>query len=101
MAQTKLEVSNNAFPVGAAEVAARLGVKPRTVHTWRHRNLMPAPRWTVSGQPAWEWAEVETWAKHTARLRKKEDMYTGMLALEGSGWGGNLEQMRTDRVTES
>jgi predicted DNA-binding transcriptional regulator AlpA len=100
MAQTKLEGSNNAFPVGVAEVAARLGVKPQTVHTWRHRNLMPAPRWTVSGQPAWEWAEIETWAKRTDRLRR-EDMYTGMLALEGLGWEGSLEQMRTDRVADS
>lgn len=100
MAQTKSEISNNAFPVGAAEVAARLGVKRQTVQTWRHRNLLPAPRWTVSGQPAWEWAEIETWAKRTDRLRK-ENMYTDMLRLEGSGWEGNLEQMRADRVAES
>lgn len=99
MAQMKSEAFNNALPVGAVEVAARLGVKPRTVHTWRQRNLMPAPRWTVSGQPAWEWAEIETWAKRTDRLRQ-EDIYAGMLALEGSGWEGNLEQMRTDRVAD-
>lgn len=100
MAQTKSEVSNKAFSVGAAEVAARLGVKPQTVYTWRQRNLMPAPRWTVSGQPAWEWAEIETWAKRPNRLRK-ETVYTDMLELEGSGWEGKLEQMRADRVAES
>jgi hypothetical protein len=60
---------------------------------------MPAPRWTVSGQPAWEWAEIEIWAKRTDRLQK-EKMYTDMLALEGVGWEGNLEQLRADRVTE-
>ena len=37
-----------------AEIAARLRVRPQTVHTWRQRGLMPEPRWTVSGQPAWD-----------------------------------------------
>jgi len=100
MAQPQLAFPNNVLPVGAAEVATRLGVKPQTVHTWRHRNLMPAPRWTVSGQPAWDWAEIEAWAKRTGRLRQ-DDIYTDMLALEGSGWEGSLEQMRTDRVAKS
>jgi predicted DNA-binding transcriptional regulator AlpA len=100
MAQSQLAFPNNVLPVGAAEVATRLGVKPQTVHTWRHRNLMPAPRWTVSGQPAWDWAEIEAWAKRTGRLRQ-DDIYTDILALEGSGWEGSLEQMRTDRVAKS
>ena len=56
------------LPVGAAEIAARLGVKPQTVHMWRHREIMPEPRWTVSGQPAWEWREIEAWARRTGRL---------------------------------
>jgi predicted DNA-binding transcriptional regulator AlpA len=56
-------------PVGATEVAALLGVKPHTVHTWRQRPAtgMPAPRGTVSGYPAWDAAEVLTWAKATGR----------------------------------
>ncbi len=100
MAQKKLAFASTAIPVGAAEVAARLKVKPQTVHTWRQRNLMPKPRWTVSGQPAWDWAEIEAWAKQTGRLRE-DDIYADMLSLEGSGWEGNLEQMRTDRVAKS
>jgi hypothetical protein len=100
MPKAKLAFANSIIPVGAAEVAARLGVKPQTVHTWRQRNVMPAPRWTVSGQPAWDWVEIETWAKRTGRLREK-DIYADMLALEGSGWVGDLEQMRADRVAKS
>jgi predicted DNA-binding transcriptional regulator AlpA len=100
MAQTKLAFASSVLPVGAAEVAARLGVKPQTVHTWRQRNLMPEPRWTVSGQPAWDWSEIEAWAKRTGRLRE-DDIYADMLALEGSGWKGDLEQMRTDRAAKS
>lgn len=100
MSQAKLASSNNVFPVGAAEVAARLKVKSQTVHTWRQRNVIPAPRWTVSGQPAWDWAEIEAWAKQTGRIRE-DDIYADMLSLEGSGWEGNLEQLRTDRVANS
>src|SRR5437870_13824159 len=41
------QAPGESVPVGAAEIAARLGVRPQTVHTWRHRKLMPEPRWTV------------------------------------------------------
>ena len=83
--------------MGAAEIAARLGVRPQTVHTWRHRRLMPAPRWTVSGQPAWEWATIEAWAQRTGRLRES-DIHAALLALEGSGWKGDLAEMRSHRA---
>jgi hypothetical protein len=56
-----------ADPVGLSEIAERLGVKPQTAQMWRHRKVMPAPRWTVSGQPAWEWADVLKWARGTGR----------------------------------
>ena len=85
-------------PVGAAEIAVRLGVKPQTVHTWRHRKLLPPPRWTVSGQPAWDWPEIESWARRTGRLRE-DDVHAALLELEGMGWRGDLEEMRTDRVS--
>lgn len=85
------------IPVGAAEIAARLGVRPQTVHAWRHRQLMPRPRWTVSGQPAWEWPEIEAWARRTGRFRA-EDAHAALLALEGTGWAGNLEALRRHRV---
>ena len=85
-------------PVGAAEIAQRLGVKPQTVHTWRQRKLMPPPRWTVSGQPAWEWATIETWARRTGRLTDG-GTHAALLELEGSGWTGNLDEMRRGRVS--
>ena len=85
------------MPVGAAEIAERRGVKPQTVHMWRHRKLMPRPRWTVSGQPAWDWLEIEAWARHTGRLRGA-DTHAALLALEGTGWEGDLEELRRDRV---
>lgn len=84
-------------PVGAAEIASRLGVKPQTVHTWRHRKLMPPPRWTVSGQPAWNWSEIEAWARRTGRLREG-DVHGALLELEGTGWEGDLQEMRTHRA---
>jgi predicted DNA-binding transcriptional regulator AlpA len=90
--------SPESLPVGAAEIAARLGVRPQTVHTWRHRKLMPQPRWTVSGQPAWEWSEIEAWARRTGRLREN-DGHAALLALEGTGWKGDLDAMRTHRVS--
>ncbi len=84
------------IPVGAAEIASRLGVKAQTVHTWRQRGLLPLPRWTVSGQPAWDWPEIEEWAKRTGRL-KEIDLYEELLQLEGAGWEGNLAELRRAR----
>src|SRR2546428_6391057 len=86
-----------AHPVGAAEIATRLGVKAQTVHTWRQRGLLPAPRWTVSGQPAWDWPEVEEWARRTGRL-KQVDVYDALLGLEGIGWKGDLAELRRART---
>jgi len=85
------------IPVGAAEIACRLGVKAQTVHTWRQRGLLPAPRWTVSGQPAWDWPEIEEWAKRTGRLRET-NLYGELLQLEGVGWEGNLAELRRARA---
>lgn len=52
-----------ADPVGLSDIAARLSVAPVTVRKWRERHQgFPAPRWTVSGAPAWEWQEVEEWS---------------------------------------
>lgn len=58
-------------PVGLAEIAQRLGVSRQAAKNWRTRGTrepLPAPRWTVSGAPAWEWDEIEEWAKRTGRL---------------------------------
>lgn len=55
-------------PVGAADIAKRLGVLPQTVAQWKLRGLLPKPRWTVSGLPAWDWEQVYGWAKETGRI---------------------------------
>ncbi len=64
--------------VGVPEIAERLGVSRRTVITWNYRRRLPLrPPWqpfpeplkTISGRPAWDWADVETWARLTGRLR--------------------------------
>ena len=55
-------------PVGLREIAERLGVAPVTVSSWRHRGLLPPPRWRVSRGPVWDWPEVAAWATTTGRL---------------------------------
>ena len=56
-------------PVGAFEIAGRLGVRRETVATWKQRNLLPPARWTVSGQDAWDWTlDIEPWARETGRM---------------------------------
>lgn len=54
--------------VGEVEIAERLGVQRNTVNVWRKRGLLPAPQWTVSGLPAWDWAVIRRWAIETGRL---------------------------------
>jgi len=54
-------------PVGLVEIAQRLGVKRQTAAMWHYRGLLPEPRWRVSGQPAWEWADIERWVTETGR----------------------------------
>src|SRR5207247_9981624 len=97
MALRKATRAVSSFPVGAAEIATRLGVRPQTVHAWRQRKLLPEPRWTVAGQPAWDWVEVESWAKRSGRLRER-DVHGDMLELEGARCKADLEAMRRSRV---
>jgi len=59
-----------ADPVGLSEIAHRLGVAQITAKQWRQRGLLPPPRWTVSGRPAWNWPDIERWAIKTGRLAK-------------------------------
>jgi predicted DNA-binding transcriptional regulator AlpA len=50
------------------EIAARLSVARATVDSWRKRyDSFPSVRWTVGGGPAWNWHEVERWARETGR----------------------------------
>lgn len=56
-------------PVGQLEIAERAGVKPDTVKKWRDRHpSFPKPRWTVGGNPAWEWAVVRRWLEDNGRV---------------------------------
>jgi predicted site-specific integrase-resolvase len=56
-------------PVGLAEIADRLGVKRQTADNWQQRGVLPPPRWTVGGRPAWSWQrDIEPWARETGRL---------------------------------
>lgn len=65
-----LTMPSTCEPVGGLEVAARLGMRPKTVTQWKLRGLLPAPRWTVSGEDAWDWeVDIEPWARRTGRLR--------------------------------
>jgi hypothetical protein len=56
-------------PVGLAEIAERMRVQRKTAVMWNYRGLLPAPRWTVSGQPAWDWwDDIVPWAEASRRL---------------------------------
>ncbi len=57
-------------PVGLAEIAERLDVRPQTAGMWRYRRLLPDPAWTISGAPAWDWPTIAKWARQTGRLEK-------------------------------
>lgn len=60
-------------PVGTVEIADRLEVTRKHVEAWRSRGRggtpFPAPRWTVGGRPAWDWADVAAWHDATHRPR--------------------------------
>ena len=62
------KVPKGCDPVGIAEIAERLGVKRQTAALWNYRGLLPEPPWVISGQPAWNWPDIKTWAKETGRL---------------------------------
>lgn len=64
--------SDGCDPVGASEIATRLGVKAQTIGQWRQRGLFPAPDFIVGGRPAWQWVRVAEWAARTGRLPKGE-----------------------------
>ncbi len=57
-----------ADPVGIKEIAERLGVQRTTVDRWLQRKILPPSAWIVGGRPAWEWADIEDWARATGRI---------------------------------
>jgi hypothetical protein len=55
-------------PVGVQEIDERAGVSEVTVRQWKRRYPgFPRSRWTVSGQPAWDWHEVRVWVRKPRR----------------------------------
>lgn len=48
-------------PVGAVEIAKRLGVTRRAVDQWRQRGQFIEPKGEVGGRPAWDWPDVAAW----------------------------------------
>lgn len=62
-------IPEGAEVVGVAKIAERLGVPPVTVSVWRRRGQMLEPRWLLAARmPAWDWADVETWARERGLL---------------------------------
>lgn len=60
-------------PIGVAEVAELLGVKDRTVHMWKWREVMPPPDYdAVNRSHAWKYGTILAWAAATNRLRTPE-----------------------------
>jgi len=61
-------VTSEDEPVGLTEIADRLGVKRQTADNWQTRKVLPPPRWTVGGRPAWSWQrDIEPWVHATGR----------------------------------
>lgn len=56
-------------PVGAMEIAERLGMEARSIHMVGRRGQLPEPDFTVNNSRAWRWAKILWWAGETDRLR--------------------------------
>ena len=54
--------------VSTQEIALRLGVKHKTVYTWRARGVLPEPDFDLGVGPVWLWETIEAWARETGRL---------------------------------
>jgi hypothetical protein len=54
-------------PMGYAEIAAYLNVKPRTVNTWKARDILPPADLVVHGLPTWWDTTITRWADVTGR----------------------------------
>lgn len=54
--------------VGLVEIADRLGVPRTHVDQWKWRGILPAPAWIIGGRPAWDWPDIEEWARTSGRL---------------------------------
>jgi hypothetical protein len=74
-------------PLGVAEVAELLGVKDRTVHMWKYREIMPSPDWPeVNRSHAWRRGTILAWAAATNRLRSPEVAAQWSVARKDQYW---------------
>lgn len=55
--------------MGAAEVAAFLGVSRQRVLQLREKADFPDPVSQLASGPIWESADIETWARETGRIK--------------------------------
>jgi hypothetical protein len=62
-----LAVMAKADPVGIRDIAKRLGVARQTVKGWNLQGDLPPPKWHVSGAPAWDWPDIEKWARKNGK----------------------------------
>ena len=79
--------------VGEKEIAGVLSVRENTVHQWRARGILPGPDGLVSGNPAWHWSTIRTWAEATGRVPSVR--YHILTVLASSPRGGNLTTLIT------
>jgi Putative ATPase subunit of terminase (gpP-like) len=54
--------------VGVAEIAELLGVRPNTVTSWRQRDQLPRPRWSLKSGPVWRAADITSWYRTVKRV---------------------------------
>jgi len=55
------------LPLGIAEIADLLDVRPKTVHMWRQRGIFPAEDFRCGGSPGWYESTVRDFARETGR----------------------------------
>lgn len=53
--------------LGPDELAELLSVSRGAIRQWRHRGLLPAPAFELSGMPIWTLGAIRTWAAETGR----------------------------------
>jgi hypothetical protein len=81
--------------VGEKEIAAKLEVKENTVHQWVVHGLLPPPDGAVSGNPAWQWDTIQTWAWKTGRM---PDLRVRILAILSRTTGAFATPLTTELI---